>query len=96
MSHLPRRIVAAANIFATGPHKGLVVVGVRHFDELMIKQYEALGYVPGNPPDVHQGFVDNDYKWLNRNEAWIVALGANQIHMAAGTTKGCLHSEDLY
>jgi hypothetical protein len=96
MSHLPRRIVAAANIMIDGPHKDLVVVGVRHFDELMVAQYKALGYGPDNRPNCHQGFVDNDYKWLNRNEAWLVAQEASQIHFAAGTTKGCLHSEDLY
>jgi hypothetical protein len=74
----------------------LVILGVRHFDELMIKQLEALGYTPDNPPRMDQGFVDNDYKWLNRNEAWQVALEANQIHMTTGTMRGCLHSEDLY
>lgn len=62
----------------------------------MIKQLEALGYTPENPPHMDQGFVDNDYKWLDRNQAWNVAQYANQIHMMAGTTRGCLHSEDLY
>jgi hypothetical protein len=62
----------------------------------MIAQYKALGYGPNNPPNVEQGFVDNDYKFLDRNEAWNIAMYAGQIHMMAGTMRGCLHSEDLY
>lgn len=96
MSRLPKRVVAAANRFRSGPHKDLIIVGVRHFDELMIAQLHALGYTPNNPPDMDQGFVDNDYDFLHRNDAWTLALSMNQIHLAAGTTRGCLHSEDLY
>lgn len=96
MSHLPRRIVAAANIFTEGKHTNLVILGVRHFDSLMIAQLEAIGYTPDNPPHMDQGFVDNDYKWVNRNEAWHIAQQANQIHLTTGTIKGCLHSEDLW
>lgn len=43
-----------------------------------------------------EGFVDNDYQFLERNEAWRVALRAGQIHRHPSTIEGCLHSEDLY
>ncbi len=96
MSRLPRRIVAAALRLEENCHPGLVVVGVRHFDVLMIAQLHALGYGAGKPPKCDQGFVDNDYRYLDRNEAWRVALEAAQLQLAAGYTHGSLHSEDVW
>ena len=95
MSHLPRRIVAAAIKITKGANTGLVICGVRHFDQLMIGQLEALGYKT-RAPEAEQGFVDNDYKFLDREQAWNVANFANQIHFISGTMRGVLHSEDLW
>lgn len=96
MSHLPRRIVCAALMIDSEHCRGLIIAGVRHFDIVMVKQLHAIGYTPENPPKCFQGFIDSDYKFLHRNEAWEVAQLANQIHLHAGTRQGVLFSEDLY
>lgn len=43
-----------------------------------------------------QGFVDNNGNFLNRNEALIVAINANQVKIENLLTKSILISEDLW
>lgn len=77
---------------------GLVICGVRHFDELMRMslpdtQPEAAHLLRGH----EQGFVSNDCRWLTRSEAWDIALTAKQFDPAhAVGSQGTLYSEDLW
>lgn len=91
-----QRVVCAAVMLRTGK----VICGVRHFDELMLQS------MPPNTPegreelaDHQQGFVDNKYKFLTRQQAFYVALAAKQFdpdcHNYRGI-RGSLFSEDLY
>jgi hypothetical protein len=93
VSHLPRRIVCAALQLKDGR----VICGVRHFDQLMRPVLEGL--YPDDPrrgvAECEQGFVDNDYLFLDRNEAWKVAEAAGQIQ-GTPPVPGMLFSEDLY
>lgn len=87
---VPRMIVCAAIRL----NDGRVVCGVRHFDELMRMVLEDFGgtkILLGH----EQGFVDNRYQFLGRNEAWEVAEAAGQIR-GVPPHPGCLFSEDLY
>jgi len=74
----------------------MLVLGARHWDELMIT----------NTPDEYtepswwtQGFIDQRGEFLDRQEAWKVAHSAGQIiRRVGGDTKdgGTLYSENLY
>lgn len=90
MSRLPRQIVCAA----VKLKDGRVICGVRHFDVLMRAMIDSIGKPDKVLPGAEQGFVDNDYLFLDRNEAWKVAEAAGQIR--SPTVQGCLFSEDLY
>lgn len=73
---------------------GLIVIGVRHYDRLMLQQIamaggrEALGRM-------HQGFIDQKGVFLDRLEAWTVAEAADQIRFR-DFDNGTLYSENLY
>ena len=92
------RVVAAALRLTDG----LIVIGVRHFCGLMIAQLEAMGISEGKHPQLlghDQGFVDNKFKYLTREEAYRVALAASQFDpndpIYSGS-RGTLYSEDLW
>lgn len=88
-----RRIVAAAVLLADGR----VVCGVRHFDKHMRAIAEGLGNPTRLLKGAVQGFVANDYEFMGREEAWIVALRAGQFDPAKATGQhGTLYSEDLW
>lgn len=91
MSHdLGLRVVAAANKLPCG----LVVVGVRHCDDIMSAQAHAAGK---KLTKSIQGFVDNKCNFLTRQEAWVVAKAAGQILRLGGGENGKrLFSENLY
>jgi hypothetical protein len=91
MSHdLGQRIVAAANKLPCG----LVVVGVRHCDDIMSAQAKASGKKLVKSV---QGFIDNKRQFLTREEAWLVAEAAGQIMRLCGGENGKrLFSENLY
>jgi hypothetical protein len=85
------RIVAAAIQLKDGR----VYCGVRHFDELMRMHLEELP--PAGVRDAKQGFVDNKYQFLTREEAWTVAQCAGQIKTDPfPAPTGRLYSEDLW
>lgn len=96
MARLGQRIVCAAIKLRTGK----IICGVRHFDALMLQSMppntaEGRAALAGH----EQGFVDNDYQFLNRNEAWRIALKAHQVDPRSPDFSGMvgtLHSEDLW
>ena len=90
----PRRIVCAANKFSTGE----VFLGVRHCDKHM-NQWLLVCTPHGNWTGAIQGFVDNKGAFLTREEAWKVAVAANQlIPLSENPSRidGILYSEDLH
>ena len=95
---MQRRIVCAAMRCLDGT----LIVGPRHFDSVMRKQYEHLGLLgivapKAVPPE--QGFIDQFGTYLSRTEAWRVAESAGQIITRVGgdtTDGGTLYSENLY
>lgn len=86
-----RRVVCAANKHRTF---GVLILGARHFDQLMHSQIEMLGY-RRHPFD--QGFIDQWGVFMDRKEAYQVAKNANQILQKTGNLNDeTLYSEDLY
>lgn len=80
------RVVAAAIRLSDGR----VVVGVRHYDELMQQ------WLPDTPdPKSVQGFVLNNYRFVTRDEAFEIAKRTGQILPGEGR-HGTLYSEDLW
>jgi hypothetical protein len=47
-------------------------------------------------PDEQQGFIDNKGNWLTREDAYVIALAANQILRRVGGDEGKLFSENIY
>lgn len=76
---------------------GKIIASVRHWDEICNQAFpneEAILEF-----DDEQGFLDNRYQFLTREEAWKVALAANQIIRRVGgddAKGGRLYSENLY
>ena len=81
-----------------------VLLGVRHWDVFMRNMYNTtLLYAikPRNATaeEFEQGFIDNESNFVNRQEAWVIALAANQIVRRVGgdtAEGGTLYSENLY
>lgn len=75
---------------------GQVVCGPRHFDAVMRQQVDRM--MSYSEP-WQQGFVDQWGRFLTREEAWKVAVAANQIIKRVGgddASGGRLYSENLY
>lgn len=82
----PLRVVAAAIKLSDGR----VVVGVRHYDQLMRQ------WLPNEPdPEAVQGFVLSNYRFVTRAKAFEVAKKVGQIIEGRGL-RGTLYSEDLW
>lgn len=92
-----RMVVCAANI-----HGGVIVLGARHFDKTMHDQIGQLeeGLAPTHSSFWEQGFIDQHGKFMDRKEAYEVALNAGQINLhrpkSGGAGNKILYSEDLY
>lgn len=77
---------------------GKIIASVRHWDDICNQYFDGdtdkiLEF------DDEQGFLDNRYNFLTRQEAWVVANNANQVIRRCGgdTSKGgTLYSENLY
>jgi len=98
-----RKIVCAANRFtfkeANGLERVLTVCGIRHWDTLMYYQIDAIDEYLWSCKvgKEEQGFMDNEYNFLSRTEAFIVATKANQIIKKSGNPESQeLFSEDIY
>lgn len=92
-----RRVVCAANLM-TG---GVLLVGVRHWDDLMRHQrtVHTLAMWDLRSEETEQGFIDQHGVFMNRQEAWQVAEAAGQILKRCGgddANGGTLYSENLY
>ena len=98
------RIVCAANRNSDG----VIIIGLRHFDQVMhkqIKELKLLAEASGAEVDdsyfdfKEQGFICNRYQYHNRQQAWKIASAAGQIirHVGGNESKGgTLYSENLY
>lgn len=76
---------------------GNVVCSVRHWDKLTHWLFDSPE--EAREFDDEQGFVDNKYHFLTRQEAWKVAEAAGQIKRRCGgdtADGGTLYSENLY
>ena len=90
MSSLNRIVCAAIRC----KHTGLVICGVRHFDNIMCRQIEMIADQVSDKFD--QGFVDKFGNYHTRESAWCVAVNANQIIRQVGSQSAELYSENLY
>jgi hypothetical protein len=86
------RIVCAANRYSNGR----IILGVRHFDALMIMQLEADLAVPWRSLTPEQGFICNRRQFHTRKEAWAIASNAGQIIRRCDGDDHKLFSENLY
>lgn len=84
----PRMIVCAAM-----RNQSIVVIGIRHGDDLMMEQAKnGKGIAYWFTPVTESGFMDNRGNFLTRREAAEVAYESGQIK----SLQDCLISEDLY
>lgn len=89
-----RHVLIAANRYKNG----IVLIGLRHWDEHMYAQanaYLAQGIFPKDEVPV-QGFLDTKGRFLTRNQAWVLASKSQQIKRVPGDKTGQLCSENLY
>lgn len=95
--NIQRKIVCAANKLPDGT----LLIGVRHWDNLMRAQ--ALKHITDNY-EAEQGFVNTWGEFCTRKEAWMIACANNQIIRYVGNqtmddfgVQGTeLFSENLY
>lgn len=86
-----RRIVCAA----LRSDDGDIICGPRHYDYVMRKQIRAEHV--GKWTTAEQGFIDQRGNFLNRQEAFHIALTADQFKgPMTDTSTGILYSEHLY
>lgn len=83
------------------PLHGVTLIGARHWDFQMQRQYARL--FPDSDPEPcqndEQGFIDQRGDFMTRTQAWHVAEQAGQIRRRCGgdvTNGGTLYSENLY
>lgn len=87
-----QRVVCAAIRKADN---GLLILGVRHFDEAMFSTINELNQRM-EWRGAEQGFMDNKWNFLTREDAWKIAEAAGQILFCIDWQIGSLHSEHLY
>ena len=89
---MEERIVSAAN---RSP-EGLVVMCVRHGCDLFFGVVDQMFDEDNCYLDWEQGFVTNKYRFVSREEAWIIAEKQGQIIRDHDLCIGTLYSEHLY
>lgn len=93
----PEMIVCAANSYGD-----TIIPGVRHADAWMsgiVYQFEDVHMYLTDEDEKEQGFLTNKGRWVDRQEAWKIAVKNRQIVRRVGgdTAKGgTLYSENLY
>lgn len=90
----PRVIVSAA---MRCRKTGNIICSVRHWDQTTHWHFPTVEEARKFHDE--QGFIDNKYQFLTREEAWIVAEAAGQIRYRCGGDErngGTLYSENLY
>ena len=85
------RIVCAAVLYTDG----VLLVGPRHFDAVMHKQYAGFG-CHLSEAECAQGFLDQYGQFHTREQAWVIAERNGQIIRDHDKTPGRLFSENLY
>ena len=84
------RIVCAAN----RTRDGIIIIGVRHADEMMCEMARNIGVTLIN---TEQGFYTNWHRFVTREEAMVIAREQGQIYRPDGThNPDVLYSECLY
>jgi hypothetical protein len=77
-----------------------LLIGPRHFDSVMREQWNRLNSTAKlwvEPEEYGQGFIDQWGVYMDRREAWDVAMKAGQVIFTAGGCEGPrLFSENLY
>ncbi len=92
-----RKVICAACEYA-----GILILGPRHWDKTMHKQYKLMHKSKDNFPKgclFRQGFIDQFGIFMDRKEAMQVANTANQpidIDRGCGGDNTTLYSEGLY
>lgn len=89
---MEERIVSAAN---RSPD-GLIVMCVRHGCDLFFGVVDEMFDEDKSYLDWEQGFVTNKYRFVSREEAWIIAEKQGQIIRDHDLCVGTLYSEHLY
>ena len=84
----PEKIICAAI-----RKEGITILGVRHFDKIMLKCLEMSQL---NRNDWEAGFMTNKYRFVNRRDAWDIATTNDQLCWGKDRKPGLLFSEDLY
>ena len=97
----PERIVCAANQYENHLGEKVVIAGVRHACKVMQDSYK--GHNSGEDivysETEIQGFLTNKHRFVDRYEAWKIAVEQNQIVRRCGgdtVNGGKLFSENLY
>lgn len=97
----PERIVCAANKYLNHTGEEVIIAGVRHACDVMYSSF--VGHNSGEnilrKGSEIQGFLTSKYRFVDRHEAWKIALEQNQIvRRCGGDTRngGTLYSENLY
>ena len=89
---MEERVVSAANRSPCG----LVVMCVRHGCDIFYGVVDKI-YPPEHEYwDWEQGFVTNKYRFVTREDAWIIAEKQGQIIRDHTLCVGTLYSEHLY
>ena len=88
---IDQRIVCAAVLYKDGT----MLVGPRHFDDVMCKQYKRFGLKDEESQSV-KGFLDQHGTFLTREEAYVVATKQGQIAHRFSGDDSRLFSENLY
>lgn len=89
---MEERIVSAAN---RSP-EGLIVMCVRHGCDLFFNVVDQIFPEDHSYLNWEQGFVTNKYRFVSREEAWIIAEKQGQIIRDHNVCVGTLYSEHLY
>lgn len=80
---IPERIVCAANKYCEDGVEDITLLGVRHCCSYMNDHYDDLFYSGVNLGGVGvtevQGFITNKGRFVDRKEAWKIALEQRQI-----------------
>lgn len=98
---IKRSVFASERVIVTSANRydnGLMLIGLRHWDEHMHVQalaYREAGILPTDRDPV-QGFLDNKGNFLTRRQAKIVAEKAGQIIRRVGGDEEELYSENIY
>lgn len=101
------RVCFAANRYNAGMDNEVVLLGIRHWDVQMHTQMAAYQAAYGTEyfdfETEEQGFLTNRNRFVDRKEAFSIALSQNQLLWLEGWNKfnpeeqtGVLYSENLW